>query len=106
MQAAEHTPLGSSTSERGIADQRARVEIKLIASPPGGKLARRRYQRGTVLFNEHRQVWLGRYREDVIKADGNVVRTRPQVLLGTKKELPTKSLALPLVGTPLVPSER
>ena len=56
-------------------------------------MARRRYQKGTVLFSENRQVWLGRYREDVIRADGTTVRTRPQIVLGTKKELPTKRLA-------------
>ena len=56
-------------------------------------MARRRYQKGSVLFNKRRHVWLGRYREDVIQADGTVVRTRPQVLLGTQKELPTQRLA-------------
>jgi integrase len=38
-------------------------------------------------------MWLGRYREDIIRADGTVVRTRPQIVLGTKKELPTQRLA-------------
>jgi hypothetical protein len=63
------------------------------ASTPGGELARRRYQKGTILFSENRQVWLGRYREDIIQADGSTVRTRPQIVLGTKKELPTQKLA-------------
>jgi integrase len=69
------------------------VEIKPTASTPGGELARRRYQKGQVLFSKNRQVWLGRYREDTIRPDGNIVRTRPQVVLGTKKELPTQRLA-------------
>jgi len=56
-------------------------------------LARRRYQKGQILFSKSRQVWLGRYREDIIQADGNIVRTRPQIVLGTKKELPTQRLA-------------
>jgi hypothetical protein len=59
----------------------------------GGDLARRRYQKGQILFSKCRQVWLGRYREDVIQADGSIVRTRPQIVLGTKKELPTQRLA-------------
>ena len=63
------------------------------ASTPGGELARRRYQRGTILFSETRQVWLGRFREDIIQADGSIVRTRPKIVLGTKKELPTQRLA-------------
>ena len=46
------------------------------------------------LFSQKRQVWLGRYREDVIQADGTIVRTRPQVMLGTKKDLATRRLAL------------
>ena len=70
------------------------VTSKPTASTPGGDLARRRYQRGSVLFSEKRQVWLGRYREDIIRADGMVVRKRPKALLGTKQELPTKRLAL------------
>jgi len=56
-------------------------------------LARRRFQKGQIIFSKSRQMWLGRYREDVIRADGSVVRTRPQVVLGTKKELPTQRLA-------------
>src|SRR6266404_2024007 len=47
----------------------------------------------TILLSHCRQVWLGRYREDLIGPDGNTVRTRPQVVLGTKKELPTQRLA-------------
>ena len=56
-------------------------------------LARRRYQKGSVLFSESRQAWLGRYREDVIQPNGSIIRTRPQVVLGNKKDLPTRRLA-------------
>lgn len=58
----------------------------------GEDLARRRFQKGQVFFSQTRQVWLGRYREDVIR-EGKVIRTRPQVVLGTKRELPTQRLA-------------
>lgn len=58
----------------------------------GEDLARRRFQKGQIIFSAARQVWLGRYREDVIR-EGRVVRTRPQVVLGTKRELPTRRLA-------------
>jgi integrase len=67
--------------------------LPTASTGPGGNLARRRFQKGQLLFSESRQVWLGRYREDLIGPDGNTVRTRPQVVLGTKKELPTKRLA-------------
>jgi hypothetical protein len=56
-------------------------------------LARRRYQKGQILFSKSRQLWLGRYREDTIRPDGSVIRARPQIVLGTKKELPTQRLA-------------
>lgn len=56
-------------------------------------MARRRYQKGSVIFSKGRQALLGRYREDTIRPDGSVIRTRPQVVLGTKKELPTQRLA-------------
>ncbi len=59
----------------------------------GGDLARRRYQKGQILFSKSRQLWLGRYREDTIRPDGSVIRARPQIVLGTKKELPTQRLA-------------
>jgi integrase len=72
----------------------AKLRHDSTASTPGGNLARRRYQKGMVLFNQTRQVWLGRYREDIIQADGSTVRTRPQIVLGTKKELPTQRLAV------------
>jgi integrase len=56
-------------------------------------LARRRFQKGHILYSQSRKVWLGRYREDSVGPDGNLIRTRPQVVLGTIKELPTKRLA-------------
>jgi len=59
----------------------------------GGDLARRRYQKGQILFSKSRKLWLGRYREDTIRPDGSVIRARPQIVLGTMKELPTQRLA-------------
>jgi integrase len=88
---AENVP---SRSKRSGITKHGIVTSKPTASTPGGELARRRYQRGSVLFSEKRQVWLGRYREDIIQADGTTVRKRPKVVLGTKQELPTKRLAL------------
>ena len=63
------------------------------AGQGGNDLARRRYQKGSVMFSKRRQVWLGRYREDKVKPDGTILRLRPQVVLGTKRELPTSRLA-------------
>jgi len=75
------------------ASESATLSPRPTASTPGGDLARRRYQKGQILFSKARQVWLGRYREDIIQVDGTVVRSRPQVVLGGKKELPTQRLA-------------
>jgi hypothetical protein len=84
---------GPRRAEQGITCH-DKIDFSLTASTPGGELARRRYQKGTVLFSKNRQVWLGRYLDDVLPADGSIVRRRPQMLLGTKKDLPTKCLAL------------
>ena len=70
------------------------LTVPTASSAKGGDLARRRYQKGQIIFNKTRQLWLGRYREDVISSDGTVIRKRPQVELGTKKELPTRRLAM------------
>ena len=53
-------------------------------------MARKRYQRGHVYLDG--QNWKGRYREDVITTAG-VERIRREIILGSKRELPTKHLA-------------
>ena len=61
----------------------------------GECMARRRYQDGSLFLRgkQKKQKWVGRYREDVVKADGSIKRTRHSVVLGTKTELPTERLA-------------
>ena len=49
-------------------------------------------ERMCVLRGKH-TVWIGRYREDVIGPDGQVSRDRKAIVLGTKREYPTKHLA-------------
>jgi hypothetical protein len=71
-------------------------------SEPGGLLARRRHQRGSLLTrvikpsdgSPSRTVWVGRWREDEI-VDGRTRRVRRSEVLGEKKEgdLPTRALA-------------
>jgi integrase len=57
-------------------------------------VARKRYQHGRVfLKGKKKEKWVGRYREDVVEMDGNTRRVRRSVILGTKRELPTKRLA-------------
>jgi len=53
-------------------------------------MARKRYQRGHVYLDSAN--WKGRYREDVLTSQG-VRRIRREIILGSKRELPTKRLA-------------
>ena len=57
-----------------------------------GSMARRRFQKGRVFLIGN--TWYGKYREDVIGADGTVRHKQPTVTLGTKKDMPTKPLAV------------
>lgn len=57
-------------------------------------MARKRYQNGRVfLKGKKEEKWVGRYREDVVEVTGTTKRVRRSVILGTKRELPTKRLA-------------
>jgi len=57
-------------------------------------MARKRYQQGSVyLVGKSKDKWVGRYREDVIGINGHTRRVRREVILGSKRELPTKRLA-------------
>jgi integrase len=57
-------------------------------------MARKRYQTGRVfLKGKNEQKWVGRYREDVADITGTTKRIRRSVILGAKRELPTKRLA-------------
>jgi integrase len=58
-------------------------------------MARRRYQRGSVFLRGKRDlVWVGRWREDVINQAGQVERVHRKEVLGSKRDFPTKKLAL------------
>jgi len=54
-------------------------------------MARRRYQKGSVILRGSN--WYGRYRESVLGPDGREIRIRRSVILGSRRELPTKRLA-------------
>lgn len=60
----------------------------------GGSMARRRYQKGRVfLRGKNHPVWVGRWREDVIREGGTVERIERSAILGIKSEIPTERLA-------------
>jgi integrase len=60
----------------------------------GVSLARRRYQKGTLILRGKRdKVWVGRWLEDEIQPDGTTHRRHKSEVIGTLKEFPTKRLA-------------
>ena len=60
-------------------------------SGPGEKMARRRYQKGSLRLRG--KVWTLRWREDVVLADGTAKREQRTTVLGTLQEFPTRRLA-------------
>ena len=60
-------------------------------SSGGGDLARKRYQRGAL--RREGNLWILRWREDVLKKEGEVVRVERRARVGATKDLPTKALA-------------
>ena len=79
----------SATTQLDSMIESARV---LESSGTGDSMASKRYQQGSIRFSKRRNAWVVRYREDVIRPDGTVVRTRPQ-LVWSKAEVPTLPLA-------------
>jgi hypothetical protein len=73
------------------------------ANERGESLARRRYQRGTLILKERtdangrtdneRSIWIDRWREDEIR-EGRVSRVRKYEELGSKADFPSRRLAL------------
>jgi hypothetical protein len=62
------------------------------------RMARKRFQHGQlILRGKRRPVWVGRWREDIIK-DGKVQRVEKWEILGTKQDYPTRKLALRALG--------
>jgi integrase len=71
-----------------------RVPERIVNGPKEANLARRRYQRGTLLLlgSKTEKRWYGRWYEDIL-VSGQVRRIRRQEFLGTVAEYPTKKLA-------------
>lgn len=87
---------GSSVSANSVkpSDVHSRVESLSQQRKAGISLARRRYQKGTVIKRGTREkVWVGRWLEDVILPDGTIKRVHRSEVLGSVKDFPTKRLA-------------
>ena len=88
----EATPL--LTQDCGIVPDQANAGA-LSSREELEKMARRRFQRGSVLLRgKRKQKWVGRWREDVINKQGKLVRINRKEVLGTKSDFPTKKLAM------------
>jgi Phage integrase, N-terminal SAM-like domain len=80
-------------------------DATLLAGHRGDLMARRRWQEGSVQLRRgvRNVVWVGRWREDVINADGTISRRCCKEVLGTQRELPTKKLAIRELAKRLAP---
>lgn len=99
--------LNGQNSKPGDTDRRGIVLAGAnFGRPSKGdfEMARRRFQRGSVFLRGTREVvWVGRWREDVIDSTGKLVRVCKKEVLGSKKDFPTKKLALRELGLRLAP---
>jgi integrase len=70
-------------------------------------MARQRYQRGCVFQRgTRRKVWVGRWRERVIRADGTIGQIQKSVVLGRVADLPTRRLAQAVLDERVGPINR
>ncbi|MGA9352666.1 MAG: hypothetical protein WBV46_03175, partial [Terriglobales bacterium] len=80
-------PCGIVSDQANVGALSSREELE--------KMARRRFQRGSVqLRGKRKSKWVGRWREDVINSEGQLVRINRKEVLGTKSDFPTKKLAM------------
>lgn len=70
---------------------RAMLPLGIGGPRTGGTLARKRYQRGAL--RREGQLWILRWREDVLNEMGTVVRVERRARVGLTKDLSTKALA-------------
>jgi integrase len=91
---------GSKGDEtNGIGFSNAGAMLLAEAQQNGGreasKLARRRYQHGSLrLVGKRERKWEGRWLEDELQPEGSIRRVHRSEILGTLREMPTKRLAL------------
>jgi integrase len=94
--AASEAGLDPREFQAGFGEPSARLSAGQTesSSERNRSMARKRYQQGFIcLSGKAKDKWIGRYREDVVGMDGKTRRVRREVILGTKRELPTKRLA-------------
>ncbi|MGA3212050.1 MAG: hypothetical protein ABSD20_12150 [Terriglobales bacterium] len=84
----------SPLSEDGHVPIKCHRESSWQQRKAGSSLARRRYQKGSLILRGKREkVWVGRWLEDEIQPDGSIERIHKSEVLGSLKDFPTKRLA-------------
>jgi integrase len=80
---------------RKTRSSRRKVPERIVSGPKEVNLARRRYQRGTLLLlgTKTEPRWYGRWYEDIL-VSGQVRRVRRQEFLGTLRDFKTRKLAI------------
>jgi integrase len=69
---------------------------------PGGKMARRGFQQGSLFQRGTRKkVWVARWREDVIQTDGTIRRVRVSQEIGPVAQFPSRRLAMQVLSLKL-----
>src|SRR2546427_7350222 len=88
--------LDSGAKLLGDAEQAGRA---IETRTKGETMARRGFQQGS-LFQRgtSRKVWVARWWEDVIQADGTLGRLRRSEVIGTVAEFPTRRLAMQVLS--------
>ena len=92
-------PLDMPTTLRPDAEQAGRA---IEVPEKGGTMARRGFQQG-MLFQRgaRRKLWVARWWEDVIQADGMLGRIRRSEVIGTVADLPTRRKAMQVLSQKL-----
>jgi integrase len=83
-----------SHAKVGTSAVHSQIESLSQQRKAGFLLARRRYQKGTLIQRGKREkVWVGRWLEDELQTDGTIERVHKSEVLGSLADFPTKRLA-------------
>jgi len=87
----QSVPLGDKRRPLLCVASASTVRARAVESAIGGSMARRRYQQGRIFTRgkNHRRVYVGRWREDVVEPDSTIRRVERSVVLGPVTELRT-----------------
>jgi integrase len=84
-----------SSAHFECADVKLPAHEATLASHSKGEtsMARKRFQRGSLLLRGRKKVWVAKWREDQIAFDGSIRRVQRREVLGSLQDYPTRRLA-------------